>query len=110
MKKILVIFAIILMPIIAFANFSIQLDNNTGKKMYYALYWVDHIYDWPHPFNLAGGELKAAETIDLRSNYRTGKYYVVWSDNNEWENRVMIDASDDIKSVVVTPIKSSMKK
>ncbi len=32
MKKILVIIAIILIPTIAFANFSIQLDNNTGKK------------------------------------------------------------------------------
>ena len=110
MKKILVIFAIILVPTVAFANFSIQLDNNTGKKMYYALYWVDHVYDWPYPFNLAGGELKASETIDLRSSYRTGKYYVVWSDSSDWENRVMIDVSDDVKSVIVTPIKSSMKK
>ena len=110
MKKILVIFAIILMPAIAFASFSIQLDNNTGKKMFYLLYWVDHIYDWPHPFNLAGGELKASETIDLRSNYRNGKYYVVWSDNGDWENKVMMDVNDDVKSVIVTPIKSSMKK
>ncbi|MBW2470575.1 MAG: hypothetical protein JRE18_00715 [Deltaproteobacteria bacterium] len=110
MKKILVIFAIILVPTVAFANFSIQLDNNTGKKMYYALYWVDHVYDWPYPFNLAGGELKASESIDLRSSYRTGKYYVVWSDSNDWENRVMIDVDDDVRSVIVTPIKSSMKK
>ena len=110
MKKILVIIAIILMPTITFANFSIQLDNNTGKKMFYLLYWVDHIYDWPHPFNLAGGELKASEAIDLRSNYRNGKYYVVWSDNGDWENKVMMDVKDDIKSVIVTPIKSSMKK
>ena len=110
MKKILVIFAIFLVPTVAFANFSIQLDNNTGKKMYYALYWIDHVYDWPYPFNLAGGELKASETIDLRSNYQTGKYYVVWSDSNDWENRVMIDVNDDVKSVIVTPIRSSMKK
>ena len=110
MKKIIVIIAIILMPAVAFANFSIQLDNNTGKKMFYLLYWVDHIYDWPHPFNLAGGELKASETIDLRSNYRNGKYYVVWSDNGDWENKVMMNVNDEVKLVIVTPIKSSMKK
>ena len=110
MKKIFVIITIILIPTIAFANFSIQLDNNTGKKMFYLLYWVDHIYDWPHPFNLAGGELKAAETIDLRSNYRNGKYFVVWSDDGDWQNKVMMDVQDDIKSVIVTPVKSSMKK
>ena len=110
MKKNLIILAIILMPTVALANFSIQLDNNTGKKMFYLLYWVDHVYDWPHPFNLAGGELKASETIDLRSNYRNGKYYVVWSDNKDWENKVVMDVSDDVKSVIVTPIKSSMKK
>ena len=63
MKKMLVIIAIILMPAIAFANFSIQLDNNTGKKMFYLLYWVDHTYDWPHPFNLAGGELSPQKAL-----------------------------------------------
>ena len=110
MKKILFISAIILIPTIAFANFSIQLDNNTGKKMFYALYWIDHIYDWPHPFNLAGGELKASETIDLRSSYRTGKYYVVWSDNKDWKNKVMMEVNGDVKSVIVTPIESLMKK
>ena len=110
MKKILVILAIILMPAIAFANFSIQLDNNTGKKMFYALYWIDHTYDWPHPFNLAGGELKASETIDLKSKYRNGKYYVVWSDKGDWQNKVLMNVNDDVKSVIVTPIKSSMRK
>ena len=110
MKKILVIIAIILIPAIAFANFSIQLDNNTAKKMFYLLYWVDHTYDWPQPFNLAGGELKASESIDLRSNYQNGKYFVVWSDKDDWQNKVMLNVNNDVKSVVVTPIKSSMTK
>lgn len=110
MKKILVIIAIILMPAIAFANFSIQLDNNTAKKLFYMLYWVDHTYDWPYPFNLAGGELKASETIDLKSSYINGKYVVVWSDNGDWQNQVMMNVNDDVKSVIVTPIKSRMKK
>ena len=110
MKKILVIIAIILIPAIAFANFSIKLDNNTAKKMFYLLYWVDHTYDWPQPFNLAGGELQASESIDLRSNYQNGKYFVVWSDNGDWQNKVMLNVNDDVKSVIVTPIKTSMKK
>ena len=110
MKKILVIFAISVMPVIAFANFSIQLDNNTGKKMFYTLYWIDHNYDWPHPFNLAGGELKASESIDLQSKYRNGKYYVVWSDRGDWQNKVMMNVNEDVKTVIVTPIKSSMVK
>lgn len=110
MKKILVMIALILMPAIAFAHFSIQLDNNTGKKMFYLLYWVDHTYDWPHPFNLAGGELQASESIDLRSDYQNGKYFVVWSDNGEWQNKVMLNVNDDVKSVIVTPIKGRMKK
>ena len=110
MKKILVIIAIILIPTIAFANFSIQLDNNTGKKMLYMLYWVDHTYDWPYPFHLAGGELEASEGIDLKSSYQNGKYFVVWSDKDDWQNKVMMNVNSDVKLVVVTPIKSSMTK
>ena len=110
MKKILIIIAILLIPAVAFANFSIQLDNTTVKKLFYMLYWVDHTYDWPYPFHLAGGELKASESIDLKSNYRNGKYFVVWSDRGDWHNQVMMNVNDDIKSVHVTPINTSMKK
>jgi len=110
MKRLIVILSIILIPTIVFANFSIKLDNNTAKKMFYLLYWVDHTYDWPQPFNLAGGELQAKESIDLRSNYQNGKYFVVWSDNGDWQNKVMLTVNDDVKSVIVTPIKSRMKK
>jgi hypothetical protein len=52
MKKLIIILAIVLLPSIAFATFSIQFDNTTSKKMFYLLYWIDHTYDWPHPFNL----------------------------------------------------------
>jgi len=110
MKRLIVILSIILIPTIVFANFSIKLDNNTAKKMFYLLYWVDHTYDWPQPFNLAGGELQAKESIDLRSNYQNGKYFVVWSDNGDWQNKVMLNVNDDVESVIVTPIKSRMKK
>ncbi|MCK4988143.1 MAG: hypothetical protein KAS40_21560, partial [Desulfobacterales bacterium] len=91
-------------------TFSIQFDNTTSKKMFYLFYWIDHTYDWPHPFNLAGGELQASETVDLRVNYQNGKYYVIWSDDGDWQNKVVMNVNDGVKSVIVTPIKSSMKK
>ncbi|MGD8962570.1 MAG: hypothetical protein PVF29_02905 [Desulfobacterales bacterium] len=110
MKKFILVLVIILLPAIAFANFSIKFDNTTNKKMFYLLYWIDHTYDWPHPFNLAGGELKASETVDLNVSLTNGHYYVVWHDDGDWKNEVMMDVKDDIKSVTVTPIKSRMKR
>jgi hypothetical protein len=110
MKKLIFVLVIILLPAIAFANFSIKFDNTTTKKMFYLLYWIDHTYDWPHPFNLAGGELKASETVDLNVSLTNGHYYVVWHDDAGWKNKVLMDVKDNIKSVTVTPIKSSMQR
>ena len=110
MKKLLLVLVVILLPAIAFANFSIKFDNTTTKKMFYLLYWIDHTYDWPYPFNLAGGELKASETVNLNVSLSNGQYYVVWHDDGGWKNKVMMDVKEDIKSVTVTPIKSSMQK
>jgi len=109
MKKVIVVLAIILLPAIVFASFSIQFENNTSKKMVYLLYWIDHTYVWPHPFNLAGGELEASETYDLKVNYQSGKYYVIWSDDGDWQNKVTMNVGDDVTSVTVTPIKSIQK-
>ena len=109
MKKLIIVLIIIFLPAIAFANFSIKFDNTTNKKMFYLLYWIDHMYDWPHPFNLAGGELNAAETVDLKVSLHNGQYYVIWHDDGGWQNKVTMDVKEDIKSVTVTPIKSSMK-
>ena len=102
--------AIILLPSIALATFSIQIDNNTDKKKFYALYWIDHTYDWPGPLNLAGGELDAQEKIDLKARQQNGRYYVIWTDRGEWQNKVMLNVSDGITSVKVTPLKSNMQK
>ena len=110
MKKLIFALILILVPTISFATFSIQFDNTSGKKLTYLLYWIDHTYDWPLPFNLAGGELKASESVDLNVPLQKGQYYVIWSDNGDWQNRVEMNVKNDIKSVTVTPIKSSMKK
>jgi hypothetical protein len=110
MKKLPIIVAIILLPSIAFATFSIQFDNTTNKKMFYLLYWIDHTYDWPHPFNLAGGELGAQEKIDLAVSYKNGRYFVIWSDQGDWQNKVMMNVNPGVSSVKVTPLKSNMQK
>ena len=110
MKKFLIVSAIILLPSVAFATFSIQFDNTTDRKMFYALYWVDHTYDWPYPFNLAGGELDAKETIDLNVRYKNGRYFVIWSDRDQMKNKVMMNVNAGITSVKVTPEASKMQK
>ena len=110
MKKLLIILTIILLPSFAFATFSIQFDNTTDRKVFYALYWIDHTYDWPHPFNLAGGELDARETIDLNVGYQNGQYFVIWTDRDHWQNRVMMHVNAGITSVKVTPEASKMQK
>ena len=110
MKKLAIIVAIILLPSIALATFSIQFDNTFDKKLFYSLYWIDHTYDWPHPVNLAGGELGAQEKIDLNVQQVNGKYYVIWSDRGDWQNKVMLNINDGITSVKVTPLKSNMQK
>jgi hypothetical protein len=110
MKKLSIIVAIILLPSIALATFSIQFDNTSDKKMVYALYWIDHTYDWPYPFNMAGGELDAQEKIDLKVRHQNGRYFVLWSDKGEWQNKVMLNVKAGITSVKVTPLKGDMQK
>jgi hypothetical protein len=110
MKKLAIIVAIILLPSIALATFSIQFDNTTDKKMVYLFYWIDHTYDWPYPCNLAGGELDAQEKIDLKVRYKNGRYFVIWRDRGEWQNTVMLNVNAGITSVKVTPVNSEMQK
>ena len=112
-EKINVILTIILLPTIAFATgpFQSSLIIPPAKKCFTCFTGlIIPMLNWPHPFNLAGGELEASETVDLKVNYQNGKYYVIWSDDADWQNKVMMNVNDDVKSVIVTPIKSSMKK
>ena len=110
MKKLPLILAIILLPSIALATFSIQFDNTSDKKLFYSLYWIDHTYAWPHPLNMAGGELAANEKVDLKVRPKNGKYYVIWSDRGDWRNEVMLNVTADVTSVKVTPVKIDMRK
>ena len=110
MKKLLLILTIILLPSMAFANFSVMFENTFNKKMYYVLYWIDHPYDWPGPANVAGGELGALKSVDLNANYSHGKYYVIWRDTGEWRNEMLIVIEEDVTLVTVTPKKRAFIK
>ena len=105
MKKLLIIMALILLPSIALANFSITFENTSDKKMVYMLYWIEHPYDWPQPANMAGGELEGMEKRHLSVNYRQGKYYVTWRGEDGFRNVMRVDVDKDVTLVTVTPKK-----
>ena len=105
MKRMILILVIVLVPTIAFASFSIKLENTFEKKMYYMLYWIDHPYSWNGPANMAGGELKALESVEIPINYEKGKYYVIWRDAGEWRNKLRFNIVTDLNQITVNPEK-----
>jgi hypothetical protein len=104
MKKFLIIFIIVLLPAVAFANFSIKFENTSDEKMIYSLFWIDHPFNSLRPANLAAGELKALESRRLSYHYNSGKYYVVWRDDNEVRHEMLIHIQDDVTQITVTPL------
>lgn len=105
MKKLILILAIVLLPALAFAGFSIKFENTFNKKVFYFLYWIDHPYNWPAPANMAGGELEALETVKLDSQYQNGRYHVIWRDEAEWQNQMTFSFKKDTGQITVNPEK-----
>ena len=103
MKKIIIILVIVLGPSVVLANFSIKLENTFNKKMFYSIYWIDHPYNWPGPANMAGGELKALESVEIPINYENGRYYVIWRDQGQWKNKIPFNVESDIRQITVNP-------
>ena len=103
MKKFLIIFVIVLLPAVAFANFSIKFENTSSEKMIYSLFWIDHPFKSLRPANLAAGELKALESRRLSHHYNSGQYYIVWRDDNEVRHEMLIHIQDDVTHITVTP-------
>lgn len=103
MKKFLIIFIIVLLPAVAFANFSIKFENTSSEKMIYSLFWIDHPFKSLRPANLAAGELKALESRRLSYHYNSGQYYIVWRDDNEVRHEMLIHIKDDVTHITVTP-------
>ena len=103
MKKIFIIVAIVLMPAVAFANFTIKFENTHDAKLIYFLYWIDHPFKSPRPANLAVGELKTLQSRDLSSEYINGRYYVVWTYDNKMINEMLINIHNDVKRITIRP-------
>lgn len=104
MKKFLIICIIVLLPAVAFANFSIKFDNTSNEKLIYSLFWIDHPFNSMRPANLAAGELKALESRRLSYHYNSGQYYVVWRDDSEVRHEMLIHIQDDVTHITVTPL------
>ena len=103
MKKLIIIFVIVLLPAVAFANFTVKFENTHDTKLIYFLYWIDHPFKSPRPANLAVGELRALQSRDLSSAYINGQYYVVWTYGSETINEMFIDIQDDVKGITIMP-------
>ena len=92
---------LIVNPQIAIADFNVEFKNDFNKKIYYTFYWIDHPYDWLYPTNMAGGEIEANASYDLKVKWLAGKYYVVWRDGGDWRNEFIIIVSKKICKVVI---------
>ena len=103
MKKLLIILTIFLLPSLASANFSVKFENTFNKKVFYMLYWIDHPYDWPKPANIAGGELDSLKNRELSSQYRHGKYYVIWWDNDDWKHEMLMEIKAGVTQITIRP-------
>jgi hypothetical protein len=103
MKKAVIFFAIVLMPALASANFSITFENTTDDKLVYLFYWLDHPFKTLRPANMAAGELQARKSRGLSSRYKSGKYCVIWRDNDEQMHEILLDVRDDVTRIKVTP-------
>ena len=103
MKKIMIIIAVVLMPALALANFSITFENTSDNKMVYIFYWLDHPFKSLRPANMAAGELQAYKSRGLSSQYKSGKYCVIWRDKDEQMHEMLLDIQDDVTRITVTP-------
>jgi len=104
-RKLIMVLAIVLLPSLALASFTVRLENNFDRKMLYFFYWIDHPYGWRAPANMAGGELEASETTLLGANFQQGKYRIVWKDKDQWKNEMLINIKKDVTRITVRPEK-----
>lgn len=105
MKKMAIILCFLLVPSAAVAEFSIRLENTFDRKMTYMLYWIDNPFELKKPFNMAGGELAALESREIRP-FSAGRYLVTWHGDGNRTNHVNMQVDEDVTSVTVTPEKA----
>ena len=87
MKKLLftILFVFSLMSI-CYADFSIEIQNPTNTKMYFKLFWINHPFNYLHPFAMSGGELLPQKTFKLSDKYSDKTQWAIqWdSDKKPW--------------------------
>ena len=103
MKKIVIVIGFVLMPAMALAHFSITFENTSDNKIVYIFYWLDHPFKSFRPANMAAGELQAHKSRGLSSQYKSGKYFVIWRDNDEQTHEMLLDIQDNVTRIKVTP-------
>lgn len=105
MKKVILILLIALLPSLSFASFTVKLENNLDKTMFYYLYWLDHPYGWREPANMAGGELPALESRLLGGSFQPGNYRIVWRDRNHWKKEMLFHIRKEVTLITIQPEK-----
>ena len=96
--------AVLFLPSVVLANFSIEFENTSAEKMIYLFYWLDHPFKSFRPATMAGGELEGLQSRKLINSYESGKYCVIWKNNlGEWEQKIFIDVRGDVSHITVTP-------
>ena len=94
-----------LLPSLSFASFTVKLENNLDRTMFYFIDWLDHPYGWRTPANIAGGELEASQSTQLGAKYESGKYRVIWKDKDQWQNEMLINIKKDVTAITIRPEK-----
>jgi hypothetical protein len=105
MKKIILTLLIALLPSLAFAGFTVKLENNFDRTMFYYLYWLDHPNGWRTPANMAGGELPAMESRLLGTSFQPGRYRIVWRDRSQWKKEMLILIKQEVTLITIQPEK-----
>ena len=105
MKTIILTLLIVLLPSLSFASFTVRLENNQDRKLFYFFDWIDHPFGWRTPANMAGGELDAMESRDLGSSFQPGRYRITWRDRNQWKKEMLIHVKKNVNLITIHPEK-----
>jgi len=81
MRRLFFVIVLCLFAVPAYADFNIEIQNNTDLVAVYWLYHVDHPFrdEYPAPFNFAGGELQPGKTSELIKKRQPGIYIFKWT-------------------------------
>lgn len=91
------------LPACADCTFTVQFENSLSEKVFYTLDWVDHPFEYPKPFNLAGGELHPGQSWRLKTPILCGEYLVKWMCKDLYVERGFVHKKHHDPVRVLTP-------